>query len=63
MQKKIISHNGYSEIITVINKKSTDLIVGQDMPERADLTLSEVCLPSLLEKVLGPPYLTRLKDY
>ncbi len=46
--KKIIEHNGHSDIITVINKKSTDLIVGQDMPEKADLILSEVLSAELV---------------
>jgi tetratricopeptide (TPR) repeat protein len=40
--KKIIHNNGYSETIKVINKKSTELIIGQDLPQKADLIISEV---------------------
>ncbi len=40
--KKIIADNGYNEIIKVINKKSTDLIVGKDLPEKVDLVISEI---------------------
>jgi tetratricopeptide (TPR) repeat protein len=40
--KEIIDSNGYKEKINVLNKKSTDLIVGVDLPERADLLISEV---------------------
>ncbi len=39
---QIISHNGYNDKIKVINKKSTDLIVGTDLPEKADLVISEI---------------------
>ena len=40
--KKIIYKNGYSKIINVINKKSTELIVGKDLPRKADLVISEI---------------------
>ena len=40
--KEIIDINGYSEKISVLNKKSTDLMVGVDLPQRADLIISEV---------------------
>jgi tetratricopeptide (TPR) repeat protein len=40
--KEIIDINGYREKISVLNKKSTDLIVGVDLPQRADLIISEV---------------------
>ena len=39
---KIIHRNGYGENISVINKKSTELIVGEDLPRKADLVISEV---------------------
>ncbi len=38
----IIRQNGFSNQITVINKKSTELIVGEDLPRKADLLVSEV---------------------
>ena len=40
--KEIIDINGYREKISVLNKKSTDLIVGIDLPRRADLIVSEI---------------------
>ena len=40
--KEIIDINGYSGKISVLNKKSTDLVVGVDLPQRADLIISEV---------------------
>ena len=39
---KIIQKNGFSEKIKVIGKKSTDLIVGTDIPKKADVVLSEI---------------------
>ena len=40
--KQIIYSNGFGEKTSVLNKKSTDLIVGEDLPQRADLIISEV---------------------
>ena len=40
--KKIIYSNGYGEKISVVNKKSTDLIIGEDLPQRADVVISEI---------------------
>jgi len=40
--KKIIHKNGYKEKITVINKKSTELKIGEDLPSKADLIISEI---------------------
>ncbi|MED7679542.1 tetratricopeptide repeat protein [Rhodobacteraceae bacterium IMCC15231] len=40
--KKIISENNYDDVIKVINKKSTELIVGEDLPRKADVIISEV---------------------
>ncbi|WP_416260281.1 50S ribosomal protein L11 methyltransferase [Gibbsiella quercinecans] len=39
--EEIISINGYKDKITVINKLSTDLILGFDLPDRADVLISE----------------------
>ena len=39
---RIIEKNGYSEKITVIDKISTELIVGKDLPRQADVVISEV---------------------
>lgn len=40
--KEIVCSNGFEEKISVLNKKSTDLIVGKDLPQKADLIISEV---------------------
>jgi tetratricopeptide (TPR) repeat protein len=39
---RIIATNGYADRITVIPKRSTELVVGRDLPERADLLISEI---------------------
>ncbi len=40
--KEIIDVNGFKEKISVVNKHSSDLVVGVDLPEKADLIVSEV---------------------
>ena len=40
--KRIISSNGYEKQISVINKNSTELVIGQDLPKKADLIISEI---------------------
>ena len=40
--KRIIEINGYKDRIKVINKKSTELIVGKDLDKKADLIISEI---------------------
>lgn len=39
---QIIAANQLSDKITVINKMSTDVIIGREVPERADLLVSEI---------------------
>jgi type II protein arginine methyltransferase len=40
--REIIALNGLAHRITVIGRKSTDLVVGRDLPRRADLLVSEI---------------------
>ena len=40
--KRIISKNGYEDKIKVIHNKSTDLLVGKELPKKADLIISEI---------------------
>jgi type II protein arginine methyltransferase len=40
--REIVALNGLADRITVIAKKSTELVVGQDLPRRADLLVSEI---------------------
>ena len=45
---EIIKRNGYQERIQVINKLSTDLVVGKDFAERADVLVTEIFDDGLL---------------
>ncbi len=45
---QIIEENGYADTIQVLNKLSTKIVVGQDMPERADILVAEVFDDGLL---------------
>jgi type II protein arginine methyltransferase len=49
-----IVRNGFADRITVIAKKSTDLVVGVDLPERADLLVSEIVDNGLLGEGVLP---------
>ena len=40
--KKIISKNGFGNKITVTNKKSTELNLGNDLSQKADIIISEI---------------------
>lgn len=40
--RETVAVNGYSDRVTVIGKKSTDLEIGQEMPEKADVFVSEL---------------------
>jgi tetratricopeptide (TPR) repeat protein len=42
MAKKIIAENGFGEKITIIDKNSTELQIGRDLPNRATLLVSEI---------------------
>ncbi len=39
--REIVAVNGFRERVTVINKRSTDLVVGVDLPERANFLVTE----------------------
>jgi tetratricopeptide (TPR) repeat protein len=39
---EIIEKNGLSDKITIIPKHSSDIIIGQDMPSRADILITEI---------------------
>lgn len=45
---RIVARNGYGDRVTVLAKKSTQLAVGVDLPERADLLISEIVDGGLL---------------
>jgi tetratricopeptide (TPR) repeat protein len=46
--REIIARNGLSQRITVHQKKSSDLVVGIDLPRRADILVSEIFDAGLL---------------
>jgi len=55
---RIVQRNGFADRVTVLSKKSTDIVIGQDLDEKADLLVSEILandfvgegvLPSLLD--------------
>jgi hypothetical protein len=47
---EIVKRNGFGDRVTVIPKRSTQLAVGVDLPERADLLISEILSDRLLEE-------------
>ena len=56
--KAIIDSNGYEQTISVINKHSTDLIVGKDIPQRANVIISEI----LSSEFVGAGVRTTISD-
>lgn len=55
---KIIAANGYSERISVYPVRSTSLLVGRELPERADILLAEI----LSSEILGEGALDAMAD-
>jgi predicted RNA methylase len=52
--ERIVALNGYARQIRVVNKSSTQIVVGKDIERRADILISEVLSSDLLaEDVLG----------
>ena len=47
---EIVGRNGFGERVKVIPKRSTELAAGVDLPERADLLISEILSDKLLEE-------------
>jgi hypothetical protein len=52
--KEIIRLNGFEKAITVLNKKSTSMKVGKDLPDRANLLISEIFDAGLLGEGVIP---------
>ena len=42
LAQKIVAQNGFADRITVLAKQSTDLVVGRDLPQRADVLTTEI---------------------
>ena len=56
--KKIVHKNGYHKKIDVINKKSTEVKIGEDIPRKADLLISEI----LSSEFVGEGVMESLSD-
>lgn len=39
---QVVEKNGYANQVQILSKKSTDLKVGEDLPEKADIVVSEI---------------------
>ncbi len=52
--RTVIADNGFAERITVINKRSSDLVLGEDIPERLDLLVTETVDSALLGEGIVP---------
>lgn len=46
--RRIVAQNGFSDRIAVVNKMSTEFVVGEDMEDRAEILVSEILSSDLL---------------
>jgi type II protein arginine methyltransferase len=52
--RQIVAVNGFADVITVVPKMSNDLVVGDDLPEKADILITETFAELLIgEGVIG----------
>ncbi|KAM7274206.1 hypothetical protein ACFE04_028870 [Oxalis oulophora] len=54
LMRKVVHVNGMSRNINIINKRSDELVVGHDLPSRADVLVSEILDSELLGEGLIP---------
>jgi type II protein arginine methyltransferase len=54
LAKRIVSANGYGEGVKIIGKKSSDLLLGVDLPERVDVLITETLDSGLLGEGILP---------
>ncbi len=52
--QQIVADNGYAEAIKVISKRSVEVNVGEDLPEKADILVSEIFSSELLAEQVLP---------
>ncbi|GAA0470244.1 50S ribosomal protein L11 methyltransferase [Streptomyces stramineus] len=52
--RQIIAEHGMSDSITVLNKRSTELVVGRELPRRVDVLISEIVDCGLIGEGLLP---------
>jgi Flp pilus assembly protein TadD len=52
--REIVERNGFADRVTVIGKKSNDVVIGKDMPAPADVLVSEILSSDLLGEGVLP---------
>jgi len=52
--REIVAANGFADRVNVLAMKSTDVVVGRDMPARADLVVSEILSSELIGEGVVP---------
>ena len=52
--QRIVAENGYERSVKVISKPSTDIAVGEDLPQKADILVSEIFSSELLGEHVLP---------
>lgn len=52
--RQVVQDNGFSDRITIISKKSTDVKIGEELPEKANLVVSEILDCGLLGELVWP---------
>lgn len=52
--REVVKDNGFEDKITIINKKSTDLKMGEDLDEKVDIVVSEILDVGLLGEGVIP---------
>lgn len=61
--QEIVALNGYADQIKVYNKKSTELIVGTELPEKANLIISEILDVGALGEGVLPSIRQAVKNF
>ena len=54
LARQIISENGFADKITIIDKSSTELVIGRDLPKPASFLVSEILDIALLGEGVLP---------
>lgn len=54
VSRQVVSAHGMADAITVVAKRSTDLVIGEDLPRPADLVISEIVDCGLIGEGLLP---------
>ena len=52
--REIVARNGLASRVTVIGKRSQDLVIGQDIPQRADVLVTETFSSGLIDEGVIP---------